>query len=82
MMNVGNPTLAFDFAVIGGAGQYLCKPMLLDNQGGVIYPELPGGDPIDAFVSELAEVTRAIEEGRPSDTLGGHATDRRTWEAR
>lgn len=69
-IHLDEATLAFDFAVIGGAGQYLCKPMLLDNQGGVTYPELPGGDPIDAFVSELAEVTRAINDGRPSDTLG------------
>jgi predicted dehydrogenase len=63
-------TLAFDFAVIGGAGQYLCKPMLLDSSGGVQYPELPGGDPVDAFVAELREVTRCVADGKTSEILG------------
>ncbi len=63
-------TLAFDFAVIGGAGQYLCKPMLLDSSGGVQYPELPGGDPVDAFVGELREVTRCVADGKTSEILG------------
>lgn len=63
-------TLAFDFAVIGGAGQYLCKPMLLDSNGGVQHPELPGGDPVDAFVSELREVTQAVSAGKASEILG------------
>ena len=69
-IHLDEATLAFDFAVIGGAGQYLCKPMLLDNKGGVIHPELPGGDPIDAFVSELGEVTQAVRDGKASETLG------------
>jgi predicted dehydrogenase len=63
-------TLAFDFAVIGGAASYLCKPMLLDSSGGVQHPELPGGDPVDAFVNELRDVTRAVADGKASDTLG------------
>jgi predicted dehydrogenase len=69
-IHLDEATLAFDFAVIGGAGQYLCKPMLLDNKGGVTYPELPGGDPIDAFVNELREVTQAVRDGKASETLG------------
>jgi predicted dehydrogenase len=63
-------TLAFDFAVIGGAGRYLCEPMLLGSNGGVEHPKLPGGDPIDAFVGELREVTRCVSEGKASETLG------------
>ena len=63
-------TLAFDFAVIGGAGRYLCEPMLLDSSGGVQRPELPGGDPIEAFVNELREVTDCVRDGRPSEILG------------
>ena len=63
-------TLAFDFAVIGGAGQYLCKPTLFDDAGGVQHPELSGGDPIDAFVSELREVTDSVRESKASATLG------------
>ena len=30
----------------------------------------PGGDPIDAFVSELREVTHSITEGKSSEILG------------
>ena len=63
-------TLAFDFAVIGGAGQYLCQPTLVDDAGGVQHPNLSGGDPVDAFVSELREVTDSIRESKASPTLG------------
>jgi predicted dehydrogenase len=63
-------TLAFDFAVIGGEGRYLCEPMLLDSAGGIERPKLPGGDPVDAFVNELREVTRSINDGKTSEILG------------
>ena len=63
-------TLAFDFAVIGGEGRYLCEPMLLDSNGQVAHPKLPGGDPIDSFVNELREVTRSVSEGKASEILG------------
>ena len=63
-------TLAFDFAVIGGEGRYLCEPTLLDSAGNVEHPKLPGGDPVDGFVSELREVTRSINEGKSSEVLG------------
>jgi predicted dehydrogenase len=63
-------TLMFDYAVIGEAGRYLCEPTLLDSDGQVQKPELPGGDPIDAFVSELREVTHAVRDGKASETLG------------
>jgi predicted dehydrogenase len=63
-------TLMFDFAVIGDAARYLCEPTLLDDSGSVQRPQLPGGDPIDAFVSELREVDRCVREGVPSEILG------------
>jgi predicted dehydrogenase len=63
-------TLAFEFAVIGGDARYLCEPVLLDNKGRVERPKLPGGDPVDAFVDELAEVARSVRAGRSSKILG------------
>jgi len=63
-------TLLFDFAVLGGKAAYLCEPMLLDPAGGVQRPELQGGDPVDAFVSELSEVARSFKQGEPSEILG------------
>jgi predicted dehydrogenase len=63
-------TLVFDFAVIGGAGRYLCEPTLLDSNGNVEHPKLPGDDPIDGFVSELREVTHSVSDGKASEILG------------
>jgi len=63
-------TLAFEFAVIGSEGKYLCEPVLFDDTGGVQRPELSGGDPIEGFANELREVVRSIENGRTSDILG------------
>ena len=63
-------TLAFEFAVIGGEGRYLCEPMLFDSKGSVQRPKLAGGDPIDAFVAELREVTKAVRDGKSSEILG------------
>jgi predicted dehydrogenase len=63
-------TLMFEFAVIAGAGSYLCEPTLLDNRGKVVRPKLPGGDPLDAFVNEMREVMRCVRAGQPSEILG------------
>ena len=62
--------LAFDFAVIGGEGQHLCEPLLLDGKGGVQRPKLSGGDPVDAFADEIREVARCIGKGHASEILG------------
>lgn len=69
-IHLDKATLMFDFAVLGGAGRYLCEPTLLDSAGGVQRPELSGGDPIDAFVNELREVTHAVRDGKTSEILG------------
>ena len=63
-------TLLFDFAVIGGEGRYLCEPILLDSNGGIERPSLPGGDPIGAFADELREVVHSIRDGKTSEVLG------------
>jgi predicted dehydrogenase len=48
----------------------LCDPTLLDSDGDVQKPELPSGDPVDAFSNELREVAHCVRDGRPSETLG------------
>jgi predicted dehydrogenase len=63
-------TLAFDFAVFGGAGQYLCPPTLLEDRGGIKRPKL-SGDPMDAFAAELREVVRCVRAAQVSDILSG-----------
>jgi predicted dehydrogenase len=63
-------TLAFEFAVMGGEGRYLCEPVLFDHRGKVQRPKLSGGDPLDAFADELREVLRCVRENRPSEILG------------
>jgi predicted dehydrogenase len=69
-LHLENATLMFDFAVVGGAGRYLCEPMLLDSNGNVEGPELAGGDPVDAFVNELRDVTHSVRDDRTSEILG------------
>jgi predicted dehydrogenase len=69
-LHLEKATLMFDFAVIGGAGRYLCEPTLLDSKGNIQKPELAGGDPIEAFVSELREVTHSVRAGKTSEILG------------
>jgi len=63
-------TLLFDFAVIGGEARYLCEPILLDDKGGAQRPQLPAGDPIDAFANELREVVHCVRDGKGSEILG------------
>ena len=48
----------------------ICEPMLLDSSGNVEHATLPGGDPVEAFVNELREVTRSVSEGKTSEILG------------
>lgn len=62
-------TLVFEFGVLGGEGRYLCPPTLIADDGAE-QVSLPGGDPMDAFVTELTEVVRSVENGATSDILG------------
>ncbi len=65
-------TLLFDFAVIDGQGVVVMPLTVLTSDDRVLRPELGSGDPIDGFVREINEVTRAIESGRPSPLLDGN----------
>lgn len=69
-IHLAKATLAFEFAVIGGEARYLCEPVLFDSNGKAEKPTLQGGDPIDAFVNELTEVTGSIVAGKASEILG------------
>ena len=64
-------TLLFDFAVIGGEPVTATPLTLLTARGRVTRVEVGSGDPIDAFVSEAAEVCRSIRSGRASTLLDG-----------
>ena len=62
-------TLAFEFAVIDGAGSYLCVPTIFHSDGTVDRPQLPGGDPMDAFATELAAVVSHCTTDSPPGPL-------------
>lgn len=64
-------TLAFEFAVVGDEGKYLTEPTLFAPDGTVTHPELGDGDPMNAFVTQLSEVTQCIAANSPSQILGG-----------
>ena len=64
-------TLAFEFAVLGEEGKYLCQPTLFAEDGSVSHPELGDGDPINAFINQLTEVTECVTSGNTSPILGG-----------
>lgn len=62
-------TLHFELAVINGKVESM--PMkIFGPDGSVTYPELPVGDDVAGFESELREVQRAVESGQPSPILG------------
>ncbi len=63
-------TLLFDFAVMGEKAEYLCPPTILNNKGRCQEAKLSGGDPMDAFVSEIKEVLGCIKKNQESDILG------------
>ncbi|HIF31439.1 MAG: Gfo/Idh/MocA family oxidoreductase [Pirellulaceae bacterium] len=63
-------TLLYDFSVLGGEPA-LAQPLtVLHENGSVEQPQL-GGDPVDAFVAEIAEIARALSTGEPSPILHG-----------
>jgi predicted dehydrogenase len=69
-------TLAFEYAVFGRTGRYLCEPMLIGQKGTIQRPKLPTGGPLDAFVAELREATHSVRDNRPSEILAAElATD-------
>ena len=65
-------TLMFEFAVLGGEGQYLCLPTVLDESGQAERVNLGAGDPMDAFEAELRNVTDCVRNNQESEILSGH----------
>lgn len=53
-------TLSFDFANIGGQGHLATPLSVYLADGSTQRPALGSGDPVGAFVSELAEATRCV----------------------
>lgn len=65
-------TLLFNFAVMADGKNTSLPLTLLNDQGGVEYPSLPGGDPmLSAFEAEIKEVAACVQAGKPSSLLGG-----------
>jgi predicted dehydrogenase len=64
-------TLQYEFAVIGGEGKLILPLTVYDDRGRVLQPQVGDGDPIRAFVLEIAEIAHALESGRPSPILSG-----------
>jgi len=62
-------TLLFQFAVIGGEGQSLCPPTVLDASGRAMPMDLGSGDPMDAFEAEIRHVLSCLVEDCESDIL-------------
>lgn len=67
-INLEKATLMFEFAVLGGEGNYLTKPTLLVGDK-VEHPKLPDGDPMNAFVAEIQEVLRCLKRNEKSPIL-------------
>jgi len=44
---------------------------VLPAEGEIEKPDLGSGDPVDAFVAELTEVTRCVDGNTPSALLDG-----------
>jgi predicted dehydrogenase len=64
-------TLLFDFSILEGKAHQSMQLTILTRDGKVIRPELPSGDPIDAFITELSNAAEAVETGVPSQLLDG-----------
>lgn len=62
-------TLLYDMAVIDGKVEVNMPVTVLKADGKVERPELPGGDPIDAFAAELTDAVKAFRTGKDSALL-------------
>jgi predicted dehydrogenase len=70
-LHLERATMAFEFAVIGEAGETLMPLTIFESDGSVVRPPLPPGDEITPFAAEVSEVMRAIQTGAGSPVLGG-----------
>jgi predicted dehydrogenase len=64
-------TLLYDFAVIGDKAEANMPLTVLTADGKVYRPAMKSSDPVDAFVDELTEATRAVKNGKRSALLDG-----------
>ncbi len=64
-------TLLYDFAVIDGKPEVNMPLTVLLADGKVQRPTMASADPVDAFVSELAEAQKTVKSGRRSALLDG-----------
>jgi predicted dehydrogenase len=64
-------TLLYDFAVIDGKPEVNMPLTVLLADGKVQRPTMTSADPVDAFVSELAEAQKTVKSGRRSALLDG-----------
>ena len=62
-------TLAFQFAIHGKQGSYLCQPTLFASDGKVKRPKLGDGDPMNAFRAELQQVSDCLRTGTSAGPL-------------
>jgi predicted dehydrogenase len=64
-------TLLYEFAVIDGKPEMNMPLTVLKQDGQVERPALESADPVDSFVSELAEAVKTVKSGKPSALLDG-----------
>ncbi len=64
-------TLTYDFSVFDGEPVLGTPLTLLTDKGRVVHPKVPAGDPLDAFVAEIQEVKKSLNEDRASPLLDG-----------
>ncbi|MBX3413577.1 MAG: Gfo/Idh/MocA family oxidoreductase [Pirellulales bacterium] len=64
-------TLLYDFSVLADKPTLSMPLTVLKQDGRVEQPKLGAGDPLEAFVAEIAEVAGSIKRGTPSALLSG-----------
>jgi hypothetical protein len=66
-------TMFFEFGVLADNAGNLVTPLtVLTDDGKVVRPELPAGDPmLAAFIAEIGEVAQCAAANRRSSLLGG-----------
>lgn len=64
-------TLLYDFSVIDGKPELSMPLTVLHANGKVERPTMASADPVDAFVAELTEASKALKSGKPSAMLDG-----------
>ena len=63
-------TLQYESAALADQGETMALKVLTDK-GEVLRPAFDGGDPVQAFVSEIQEVLASVTANQPSAILSG-----------